>query len=145
MKTQEYLLYLKKQYNRLTDDIEKSVFYLTCKKYQSFKQGLADNKQVTKESIILDLIEKNILHYKKDGSLPDDRPIRQAARELLKKGYPIVADSTTKGYSIVEKISEVDLPQQQNYDRAINILAVNKGYNKIRIMLGGQEEFKELG
>jgi len=144
MKTQEYLVYLKGLFDKLDDDIEKSVFYLACKKYQSYKQGVAKDKQVTKETILLDLTKKGYLNFRKDGSLPDDRPVRRAARELLKRGYPIMADSTNKGYSIVENVKEIDLPQKQNYDRALNILTVDKGYNKVRQMLGGQEILREV-
>lgn len=143
MKTQEYLVYLKGLYDKLTDPIEKSVFYLACKKFQSYKQGVASDKQVTKGTILIDLVDKGVMQQK-GNKLPDDRPVRKAARELLKRGYPIMADSTNKGYFIVEKVKEIDLPQQQNYDRAINILAVDKGYNKVRQMLGGQEVLREV-
>ncbi|MCM1222913.1 MAG: hypothetical protein NC548_51525 [Lachnospiraceae bacterium] len=143
MKTQEYLVYLKGQYDKLSDPIEKSVFYLACKKFQDYKAGKLADKQITKETILLDLIDKGII-IQKGTKLPDDRPVRRAARELLKRGYPIMADSTEKGYCIVETVKEIDLPQKQNYDRAINILAVDKGYNIVRQMLGGQELLREV-
>lgn len=64
--------------------------------------------------------------------------MREAARELLKQGLPIMATAQNKGYFVAETLSEIDRPQRQNKARATAILAVDKGYEKVRALLSGQ-------
>lgn len=36
---------------------------------------------------------------------------------------------------------ELDRPQEENHNRAVSILAVDKGYNMVRQLLSGQQNF----
>lgn len=125
----------------IPDEFSRAVFYRVCIGLQLRKQGLATTKYVTKEQILEYLVTKGLARRRPNGDLPDDRTVREAARELLKQGYPIMATSAEKGYFIAERTEEIDLPQKQNYDRAVAILAVDKGYNKVRAFLAGQMSF----
>lgn len=134
-KDMNYLKDLAWKSKSIKDDLEREVFICACSHFQTFKTGKLATKNVTKEQLLVYLISKGLMQRKADGGLPDDRPVRAAARNLLRAGFPIVATSNNKGYYIVEKPSEVDLPQTQNYNRAKKLLAVDKGYNEIRNFL----------
>lgn len=129
------LAYLQRE---IKDDFQREVFARVFMGFYTFKKGNRKDKFVTKEQILRHLIEKGLMFPKSDGALPDDRRVREAARELLKMGYPVVATSNNKGYYIAERESEIDRPQRQNHERAVAILAVDKGYNKVRALLSGQ-------
>ena len=73
-----------------------------------------------------------------DGSLPDDRKVREAARELLKRGLPIMTTARRKGYFVAESVDEIDRPQRENKSRATALLAIDKGYDSARAFLMGQ-------
>lgn len=134
-KDMNYLKELAWKSKSIKGDFEREVFICACSHFQAFKTGKFNTKNVTKEQLINYLISKGLMQRKADGGLPDDRPVRAAARSLLKAGLPLVATSNNKGYYIVEKPCEVDLPQAQNYNRAKKLLAVDKGYNEIRNFL----------
>lgn len=132
------LAYLQKN---ISDDFMRQVFRRVFMGFYSFKLGKRKDKFVTKEQILYHLIDEGFMQRRPDGELPDDRRVREAARELLKMGYPVVATSNNKGYYIAERESEIDRPQRQNHERAVAILAVDKGYNKVRALLSGQTRF----
>lgn len=139
--TDKDMKYLKELYwlmHKIKDDYQREVFNCVCMGFQAFKMGRLQSKFVTKETILKHLIGKGFVQRKPDGTLPDDRKVRETARELLKQGYPIMATAKEKGFFIAETIAEIDEPQKQNYDRAVAILAVDKGYNKVRELLSGQ-------
>lgn len=122
----------------IKDDFERAVYYYICVGFQEFKYGKRETKQVTKEQILRYLVRKGLVRERADGSLPDDRKVREAARELLKQGLPIMATAKSKGYFIAETLAEIDRPQRENKARATAILAVDKGYEKVRALLLGQ-------
>ena len=108
--------------------------------YSAVQLGFGERKakNVTKAQILEYLCRKGLARKRSDGSLPDDRKVREAARELLKQGLPIMATAQNKGYFVAETIAEIDRPQRQNKARAVAILAVDKGYEKVRALLSGQ-------
>ena len=144
METMNYLKQLLKMCKDIKDPFDYAIFYEVCKKYQQFKQGKTENKYITKKELIETMLKNGSMALKTDGTLPDDRMLRKRIRGLLKSGYPILASSKNAGYYVCDNLEEVDMPQTQNYDRAISILAVNKGYNKVRTMLGGQIKFENI-
>lgn len=122
----------------IEDDFERAVYYFICVGFQEYKYGRRKTKQVTKEQILEYLCRNGLASRRADGSLPDDRKVREAARELLKQGLPIMATAKSKGYFIAETLAEIDRPQRENKARATAILAVDKGYEKVRALLSGQ-------
>lgn len=137
-KDNRYFKELAYMQNKITDDFARQVFRRIFMGYYSFKIGKRKDKLVTKGQILEHLIGEGLMQRRPDGTLPDDRKVRESARELLKMGYPVVATSNSKGYYIAERESEIDRPQRQNHERAVAILAVDKGYNKVRALLSGQ-------
>ncbi|MEG2541276.1 MAG: hypothetical protein RSB59_05870 [Clostridia bacterium] len=134
----EYLNELKSMCNSIKDDFNREIFNIVCCRFQGFKMSSSISKLVSKEYIINELINSGYLQRKNDGSLPDDRKVRAAARQLLQGGLPIVATSNSKGYFIAEEPQEIDTPQRQNHKRAMALLEVDKAYNGIRQRLMGQ-------
>lgn len=122
----------------IKDDFQRAVYYRICIGLQWWKLGKSKSKFVTKEQILEYLCRKGLASRRADGSLPDDRKVREAARELLKQGLPIMATAKSKGYFIAETLAEIDRPQRENKARATAILAVDKGYEKVRALLMGQ-------
>ena len=134
----DYLNELAWKLHGIKDDFQRAVYLRICYGFQEWKQGNAQTKNVTKAQILEYLCRKGLAHKRSDGSLPDDRKVREAARELLKQGLPIMATAQNKGYFVAETLSEIDRPQRQNKARATAILAVDKGYEKVRALLSGQ-------
>ena len=134
----DYLNELAWKLHGIKDDFQRAVYFRICYGFQEWKQGNAQTKTVTKAQILEYLCRKGLAHKRSDGSLPDDRKVREAARELLKQGLPIMATAQNKGYFVAETIAEIDRPQRQNKARATAILAVDKGYEKVRALLSGQ-------
>lgn len=134
-----YLKRLRVRMDDISDAFERAVFFRVCAGLQQFKQGKTASKYVTKAEILEYLVGRGFMKRTAAGKLPDDRRVREAARELLKCGFPIMATSAEKGYFIAERTEEIDLPQKQNHDRAVAILAVDKGYEKVRALLLGQQ------
>ncbi len=145
--TIRYCQQLRKMCDLIEDDAKREIFRVTCKRFIDFKCGTAETKNVSKEEMMRNLIEKGYMSYKLDEStglytkLPDDRGLRRTIRELLTEGYPIITTSHDKGCFIVEDASELDGPQEENHSRAVAILAVDKGYNMVRQLLSGQQKF----
>lgn len=75
----------------IKDDFQRAVYYRICIGFQRWKLGKSKSKFVTKEQILEYLCNKGLASRRADGSLPDDRKVREAARELLKQGLPIMA------------------------------------------------------
>lgn len=122
----------------LTDDYERIIFNYIGYCFQEYKLGKRDTKYVTKREILEYLCRKGLTKKKADGSLPDDRGVRRAARELLKKGLPVLATAGSKGYFIAETVNEIDHPQRENKAKATAMLAIDKGYDKARALIMGQ-------
>lgn len=137
-KDMNYLKELRWRLNDINNDYERAVYKYICFSFQEWKYGRRQSKNVTKEELLSHLCRIGLSKRRADGKLPDDRKVREAARELLKCGFPIMATSAEKGYFIAERTEEIDLPQKQNHDRAVAILAVDKGYEKVRALLSGQ-------
>lgn len=132
----EYLYKLKGMCDKLQDEYEREVFASACRAYQDYCNGERLDKLVTKQTILDNLKTKRLCRPQST----DDRKLRESARNLLKRGYPIMATSKEAGYYIADSCGEIDLPQAENKKRALQILAVDKGYDKVRQMLGGQIE-----
>ena len=145
--TIKYCRKLKTMCDTIEDDFKREIFFLVCKRFTGFKCGAFETKNITKEEIMRSLIGKGYMNYKKDektglfDKLPDDRSVRKAIRELLSDGYPIITTSHDKGCFIAEDVSELERPQEENHARAVAILAVDKGYNMVRTLLSGQQNF----
>lgn len=140
-KEHEYLMQLKGLCDTIQDPFERSIFINACCFFQAYKLEKRDNKNISKEALMCALINDGLLYYKPDGTLPDDRKVRMAARNLLKSGKPLLATSNQKGYYIAESVEEIDAPKMQNYERALKLLAASKGYEKARDFIAGQEKF----
>lgn len=122
----------------MQDGFKRQVFRRIFMGFYQYKTGQRATKCVTKAEILEHLAREGLVKLRKDGSLPDDRKVREAARELLKQGLPVLSTSNNKGYFIAEYPYEIDKPQRENQERATAIYAVNKGYDKARAMLMGQ-------
>ena len=109
---------------------------------KNFLTATGKQNSLRKKQILQNLCDKNLCE-KRNGGLPDDRRLRERARDLLKRGYPIMSTSKENGYFIADSCGEIDRPQAENHKRAISILAIDKGYNKVRQMLGGQIKMGE--
>lgn len=149
MTANEYLIKLKNIYNRIPSEFEREIFYILCKKYQSFLQGKVNTKYVTKEEIIIQLIDKGYLNMTIDKKtnekkLPDDRGIRNAVRKLMKNGLPILSSSTSAGYYICDSIKEIEQPKNENKKRALAILARQKGFEMMTSFINGQIDITEI-
>lgn len=149
MTANEYLIKLKKIYNRIPCEFEREIFYLLCKKYQSFLQGKVNTKYVTKEEIIIQLIDKGYLNMAldkktKEKKLPDDRGIRNSVRKLMKNGLPILSSSTSAGYYICDNIKEIEQPMRENKKRALAILSRQKGFEIMKNFINGQIDITEI-
>ncbi len=137
-KDMNYLKELRWRLNDINNDYERAVYKYICFSFQEWKYGRRQSKNVTKEELLSHLCRIGLSKRRADGKLPDDRKVREAARELLKQGLPVMATAQNKGYFIAETVSEIDRPQKQNKARATAILAVDKGYDKVRTLLSGQ-------
>lgn len=133
----DYLKRLAELKNRTKDDFERVVFDIVCCAYQSYLLGKRQTKYVEKEYLLQMLVAKGFLTSRIEGKLPDDRRLRETCRNLLKRGYPIMASSVTNGYFIADDVSEVQQPMNENHKRALEILAAERGYKTaIQFMLG---------
>ncbi len=133
----DYLMRLAELKNRTKDDFERTVFDIVCCAYQSYLLGKRQTKYVEKEHLLQVLVSKGFLTSRIEGKLPDDRRLRETCRNLLKRGYPIMASSVTNGYFIADDVSEVQQPMNENHKRALEILAAERGYKTaIQFMLG---------
>lgn len=149
MNKQEYLIKLKKIYNRIPNEFEREIFYVLCKKYQSFLQGKQNTKYVTKDEIILHLIKNGFMKMGVDKTtgiekLPDDRAIRNSVRKLMKNGLPILSSSTSAGYYICDSIKEIKQPMEENKKRALSILSRQKGFEIMQNFINGQIDITEI-
>ena len=136
-KQYEYLVRLAELKNRTKDDFERTVFDILCCAYQAYLLGKRETKFVEKEYLLTKLVAKGFLTSRIEGKLPDDRRLRETCRNLLKRGYPIMASSVTNGYFIADDVSEVQQPMNENHKRALEILAAERGYKTaIQFMLG---------
>ena len=122
----------------IKDDFEREVFKYICFQFQEYKRGLRETKQVTKEQILRYLASIGLVNMRADGSLPDDRKVREAARELLKRGLPIVASAHRKGYFVAETPAELDATMRENKSRVKALLDVDKGCETACALLMGQ-------
>lgn len=133
----EYLCRLAALKDSTPDRFDKTVFDLVCRAYQAFLLGKREDKYVSKEELLTSLVRLGLLTPRTPGVLPDDRKLRNTCRSLLKRGYPIMATSTSAGYFIAESIEEVQKPMNENHKRAIEILAAERGYKRsMQFMLG---------
>lgn len=136
--TRGYLQTLKKMHDELQDEYERAVFFYACCAFQEHARGRWETKYVTKSQLLDYLCRVGLAHRRSDGKLPDDRKLRETARELLAKGYPLLASSKVRGYFIAESLDEIDAPERENYARARTTLAMGKGYTRVRALLSGQ-------
>lgn len=140
-----YLEKLRPMYGRLQEPMEKAVFNYVCWAYIDFHEGRRKSKNVSKKELIKYLVNKGLMTMRttkeNELALPDDRKVREVARKLLRAGYPIVADSTSSGYYIVDSLEEIDKPQKENEKRAKMILAVGQGYNKVADLIRYDRSF----
>lgn len=113
-KEMDLLKELRWKMDGIKDDFERAVYYYICVGFQEFKYGKRETKQVTKEQILRYLVRKGLVRERADGSLPDDRKVREAARELLKRGLPIAASAHRKGYFVAETPAELDATRREN-------------------------------
>lgn len=140
MNTQAYLVQLKLKYDRLTDEYERAVFYTVCKAYQDVVRKLRKSKYVTKEEMLRYLSRKGLI-TEKEAQATDPRRLRDVCRDLLKRGYPIIATSKTHGYFVPESEDEIDLAKGENRSRGKSVFDADKGYERIRQLLLGQQDF----
>lgn len=140
--TGQQKLYLKRLhdelYGRLTDPLDKAIFYRLCKQLQEYYKGVVPSKSVEKKEMLEHLISAGLMNYRDDGGLPDFRPIRERQRQLLRRGYPILTSSTTSGAWISDRITEIDPLQKENHKRGVSVLEIDKGYNMARQFILGQ-------
>ena len=149
MTNTEYLHKLKELYNRLPESFEREIFYIVCKRYQDHIKGITATKNISKKEIIRKLIDKGLMQMsidKKTGEekLPDDRGVRNAVRKLMKNGLPILSSSTMTGYYICDNTQEIKQPYEENKSRALSILAVQKGYDKMISFINGQISVEDI-
>ena len=137
-KEMDLLRELRWKMDGIKDDFERAVYYYICVGFQEFKYGKRETKQVTKEQILRYLVRKGLVRERADGSLPDDRKVREAARELLKRGLPIVASAHRKGYFVAETPAELDATRRENKSRVKALLDVDKGCDAACALLMGQ-------
>lgn len=133
----DYLYKLKSLCESITEPFDKEIFACACRVYQDYFNGARADKQVSKDAILESLCNKGLATRKK-SQLPNDRKLRERARELLKRGFPLMATSRERGYYIADSCGEIDQPQIENHKRAVSILAIDKGYNKARMFIRGQ-------
>lgn len=136
----EYLKRLECLKNQIASEYDKRVFDIILFMYRRFLEGKRPGKYVTKEVVLKNLCKYGLEKERDDGSLPDDRKVRDACRRLLKLGYPIMTSCSTKGYYIAETIEEIQKPMNENHKRALETLAVEKGYKRSIQFLLGQGE-----
>lgn len=149
MNKQEYLIKLKKIYNRIPNEFERTIFYVLCKKYQSFLQGKENTKYATKEEIARQLVAQGLMRMGVDKTmgnekLPDDRTIRNSVRKLMKNGLPILSSSTSAGYYICDDLEEIKQPMEENKKRALSILSRQKGFEIMQNFINGQIDITEI-
>ena len=136
----EYLNRLFTLKNNISNEYDQKVFDIILFMYRRFLEGNRQNKYVAKEVVLKNLCKLGLEKERLDGSLPDDRKVRDACRRLLKLGYPIMTSCSTKGYYIAETVEEIQKPMNENHKRAIETLAVEKGYKRsIQFLLGQRE------
>lgn len=122
----------------IEDDFERAVYYFICVGFQEYKYGRRKTKQVTKEQILRYLVRKGLVRERADGSLPDDRKVREAASRLLRRGLPIVATAHKKGYFVAETPEEINVTRREYRSRINRMLDVEKGCDAAVAMLMGQ-------
>ena len=124
-------------------------FIYYAKKYQDFKKGLIPSKFVTKEAIIVDMINRKQMKMsfdKKTGTekIPDDRPVRDAVSKLIKNGLPVLSSSSSTGYYICDSVEEIRQPKEENKKRALSILAKQRGFDIMENYVNGQIDITEI-
>ena len=122
----------------IKDDFEREVFKYICFQFQEYKRGLRETKQVTKEQILRYLASIGLVNMRVDGSLPDDRKVREAASKLLRRGLPIVATAHKKGYFVAETPEEINVTRREYRSRINRMLDVEKGCDAACALLMGQ-------
>ena len=122
----------------IKDDFEREVFKFICFQFQEYKRGNRETKQVTKEQILRYLASIGLANMRADGSLPDDRKVREAASRLLRRGLPIVASAHRKGYFVAETPEEINVTRREYRSRINRMLDVEKGCDAAVAMLMGQ-------
>lgn len=122
----------------IKDDFEREVFKYICFQFQEYKRGLRESKQVTKEQILRYLASIGLANLRADGSLPDDRKVREAASKLLRRGLPIVATAHKKGYFVAETPEEINVTRREYRSRINRMLDVEKGCDAACALLMGQ-------
>lgn len=139
----QYLHRLRALCDTITDKYDYAVFFAICRRFMFYKRGEAVTKNITKTELIDELIARGymqMIYNKETGAYdkrPDDRGLRKSVRELLKKGFPVIATSHDGGYFIAETEEEIAAPQKENHSRAVAILAVDKGYNLAKAFIKG--------
>lgn len=124
--------------NGIKDDFEREVFKFICFQFQEYKRGNRETKQVTKEQILRYLASIGLVNMRVDGSLPDDRKVREAASRLLRRGLPIVATAHKKGYFVAETPEEINITRREYRSRINRMLDVEKGCDAACALLMGQ-------
>lgn len=122
----------------IKDDFEREVFKYICFQFQEYKRGKRETKQVTKEQILRYIVSIGLANMRADGSLPDDRKVREAASSLLRRGLPIVASAHKKGYFVAETPEEINVTRREYRSRINRMLDVEKGCDAACALLMGQ-------
>ena len=134
----DFLAELRWKFDGIKDDVTREVYRCICYQFQEYLCGNRETKQVTKEQILRYLCGLGLMKFRADGSLPDDRKVREAARELLKRGLPIVASAHKKGYFVAETPAELEATRRENKSRVKALLDVDKGCDAAVAMIMGQ-------
>lgn len=123
----DFLAELRWKFDGIKDDVTREVYRCICYQFQEYLCGNRETKQVTKEEILTHLCNLGLMKRRADGSLPDDRRVRDAASSLLCRGLPIVATAHKKGYFVAETPEEINVTRREYRSRINRMLEVEKG------------------
>lgn len=129
---EEYVKKLRAMSDTLGSLVEKNVFDYVLRAYERTLTESTETKFVSKMELNLYLRAIGLINS------TDSREVRRAARELLKKGFPVAATSRTKGYFIVDDWTEYRAAKAENKSRIRNLFQADKGFRRIAQLMGGQ-------
>lgn len=134
----DFLAELRWKFDGIKDDVTREVYRCICYQFQEYLCGNRETKQVSKEELLTHLCNLGLMKRRADGSLPDDRRVRDAASSLLRRGLPIVASAHKKGYFVAETPEEINVTRREYRSRINRMLDVEKGCDAAVAMLMGQ-------
>lgn len=118
---------LRWKYDSIKGALPRAIYHYLCWQFQEYKCGNRAVKQVSKEELLTHLCNLGLMKRRADGSLPDDRRVRDAASSLLCRGLPIVATAHKKGYFVAETPEEINVTRREYRSRINRMLEVEKG------------------